>query len=183
MVIMEEMLMSDQEEKNKQLNAKKKMLQDEYEKNLRAMADSKPAIFPLSSHEASQNQKMDDSCAVNVDTKSLDAFIKAYHLIAKNDDGTYKDGFCEVKVNSDGSRVFSFPSPEEAGDFFEARAKEGHAFELRDKLTNELIARSNGDGHIYRPNGKAFDPGEFKQALKDIDENRKDDEQSMSPTV
>jgi hypothetical protein len=159
---------------------KKKALQDDYEANLRAMQNSQPEISPLTSDASLDN---DEPCALNVDTKNPDAFIKAYNLIAKNDDGTYKDGFCEVKVNSDGSTEFSFPSPEEAGDFFEARAKEGHAFELRDAKTKEIIATSKGDGHMYRPDGTVFGPGEFKQALIDLDKNRQDDEQSMSPTV
>ncbi|MDF1827566.1 MAG: hypothetical protein P1U39_04755 [Legionellaceae bacterium] len=175
--------MTNKPEDTARLNARKKALKEEYDKQLREIEQSKPTISPLATHEASQDQGIDESTALDVDTKDPEALIKAYNLIAKNDDGTYKDGFCEVKVNPDGSRFFKFPSPEEAGDFFEARAKEGHVFELRDAQTKELIAASKGDGQMYRPDGTVFGPGEFKQALKDIDENRKNDEQSMSPMI
>lgn len=71
-----------------------------------------------------------------------------------------KDGYEEPIINEDNSITFSFPSSEEAGNFFMKEAEKGCAFVIVDMKTNTVVGYSNGNGSFYHVDGKLFQKGE-----------------------
>lgn len=92
-----------------------------------------------------------------------------------------KDGYEEPIINEDGSITFSFPSPEEAGNFFMQDAEKGHAFVIIDMKTNTVVGYSNGDGHFYHVDGKVFQKGEAIARSSEIHPDKFDMPRPASP--
>ena len=92
-----------------------------------------------------------------------------------------KDGYEEPIINEDGSITFSFPSHEEAGNFFMQDAKKGHAFVIIDMKTNTVVGYSNGDGHFYHVDGKVFQKGEAIACSSEIHPDKFDMPRPASP--
>ncbi|MDF1677280.1 MAG: hypothetical protein P1U32_01120 [Legionellaceae bacterium] len=95
------------------------------------------------------------------DKAFVDKAIEDYNKLCLNKDGTYKPGYEEPKKDKDGNVMFTFPTEEDAVNFFAGRAEKGESFEVYKPPKNELVAYSNGDGKLYRPDKSEIKPGDL----------------------
>ncbi len=92
--------------------------------------------------------------------ENVDKAIEAYNKLCLNKDGTYKPGYKEPKEDKDGV-TFTFPTEEDAVNFFVEFAEQGNPCEIYQLPENKLVAYSNGDGKLYRPDNSEIKRGEL----------------------
>ncbi len=66
----------------------------------------------------------------------------------------------EPTANSDGSTTLTFPKKADKQAFFLKQAQEHLPFVVVDDRTKSVMAISNGDGKLYKPDGLEFAQGE-----------------------
>ncbi|MCH9757438.1 MAG: hypothetical protein K0U37_09655 [Gammaproteobacteria bacterium] len=88
--------------------------------------------------------------------------VAAYNKLFLKSNKKYKSGYKPPKKSGNGVE-FSFPSEEDAVSFFQGRAEEKGVFEVYETTHNkhQLVAYSNGDGYLYRPDKSIIKPGEL----------------------
>lgn len=93
--------------------------------------------------------------------EDLDFAIAAYDAMFKESDGSYKEGAKAPERSPDSKRVLiSFPSPEDEAKFVKELAGQNKSFKLS-REDGQLLAYSNGDGKLYKPDGTAFGADEL----------------------
>ncbi len=100
--------------------------------------------------------------SVEVESKDLDPIVEDYIKQFG------KQSWYRKPETTDGRTNLTFPSQEEAGNFFKAQAEKNRSFIIVDDKTNKVIAYSNGDGKLYNGNDSVYNGGAFQTSNKDL---------------